>query len=174
MVPTDAGWGGASAKGRCATSGAGRSVLAYSNQGRARPGRSFPTRQGRGGARPASRVPRLRMARCVSPSQQPAWRRRGHKTEEAEPRPSRDCALTPGPGTGWRGRLVRFPVQSFSPRCRFHRLRGGPSPKWPSRLSLAFRRSLLTRVLGSRNEGPLPESRIGLGLIGRLRSGVAG
>lgn len=97
-------------------------------------GRGFLTGGARLGQFPW--FPPLRMARCVPPSQQPAWRQRGHKTEEAEPRRSRYCALTPRPGTGWRARLVRSQGRFLSPDSES--ISSGLGPKRPSRLTLAL------------------------------------
>lgn len=112
------------------------------------------------------------MARCVPPSQQPAWRQRGYKTEEAELRRSRYCALTPRPGTGWRGRLVRSQGQFLSPDAESISLWVGL--KRPSRLTLALLWPSFN--LGSRfpHWGYSLRANLGLGLAGKMLSGVAG
>lgn len=139
-------------------------------------GRDFLHGAGKGGAssvrgaglcQPLWLLP-LRMTRCVPPSQQPAWRQRGHQTEEAEPRRVGTALLTPRPGTGWRGRLVRSPGPVPLARLRVHLL--GGAPQRSSRLTLALLGPRLTRVLGSHVEGLYPESRLGLGLTGEAGS----
>lgn len=112
------------------------------------------------------------MARCVPPSQQPAWRQRGYKTEEAEPRRSRYCALTPRPGTGWRGRLVHSQGQSLShdSESDSESISFPVGLKRPSRLTLAVLWPSFNLGSGFRHRGYSLRAKLGLGLAGEMLS----